>query len=89
MQSQLVGGEDHQQAFARTLEVPDETLANLPLDDPLNNLVHRFILLVATNDFDFAFALVGGERSEILSDVEHNRWLKHGCDSTIEFLKTS
>ena len=77
MQSQLVGGEDHQQTFARTLEVPDKSLADFSFDDPLNNLVHRFVLLVATNNFDLAFALVRGERSEILRDVQYDRGLEH------------
>ena len=57
--------------------MPDETLPNLPLDDPLNNLVHCLVLLIAADHLDLAFALVGRERSEILSDVEYDRGLEH------------
>ena len=69
--------------------MPDETLANLPLDDPLNNLVHRFVLLVAADHLDLAPALVSGKCGEILSNVENDCWLEHRRYSSVEFLKSS
>ena len=61
MESKLLGGEHHQQRLARALEVPDEALAWLAGDDPLNDVVCGLVLLVAGDDLDFPVLLVGRE----------------------------
>jgi hypothetical protein len=72
LQAQFLGGKDHQQAFAGALEVPDEPLFGRPAEHALDDFVGAFVLLVAADDFQAAFFLVGGEQGEVGEDVEQD-----------------
>ena len=70
LQAQLLGGEDHQQRLARALEVPDQALAGIAGQHALDDLVGAIVLLVAADDLEPAFFLVGGEQGEVGQDVQ-------------------
>jgi hypothetical protein len=67
-----LGGKDHQQAFAGALEVPDEPFFALSAEHALDDAVGAFVLLVAADDFQAAFFLVGGKEGKVRQDVEQD-----------------
>ena len=70
LQAQLLGGKDHQQGFARALEMPDQPLARVAGQHALDDLVGAVVLLVAADDLQAAVLFVGGEQGEVGQDVE-------------------
>ena len=77
VQPQLARGEQHQQRFARPLEMPDQPLARLARHDPRDDLVDAVHLLIAGDDLDAVLALLRGERGEAVEHVEHHRRAQH------------
>ena len=49
---QLQGGKDHGQRLAAALSVPDQPPLLPTLDHPLDNFIHRPVLLVTADLFD-------------------------------------
>ena len=80
VEAQFLGGKDHQQAFARTLKMPDQSLFGLAGQDALDNGVGGLVLLVAADDFQAAFFLVGGEEGEVGQDVKQDVGAQQGGD---------
>src|SRR6185295_12981844 len=60
MKTELLRREDHQQGFAATLEMPDQTLLRIALHYSVNDLVGGDVLLVTADDFDPPVLLVHG-----------------------------
>ena len=87
MHAQLLRGKDHQQRFARTLEVPDQALPGIARQHALDDLVGRFKLLVAADDLDALLFLVGGEQGEAAEDVQHHMWAQHAFSGQFERLQ--
>ena len=72
LQAQFLGGEDHQQGFARALKMPDESFFGLSAEHALDDFVGAVILLVAADDFEAALFFVGGEEGEVGETVEQD-----------------
>jgi len=72
LQAQFLGGEDHQQRFARALKMPDESFFACAPEHALDDLVGAFVLLVAADDFEAALFFVGGEEGEMGENVEED-----------------
>ena len=87
MHAQLLRGKDHQQRFARALEVPDQALPGVARQHALDDLVGRFKLLVAADDLDALLFLVGGEEGEAAEDVQHHMWAQHAFSGQFERLQ--
>ena len=86
MQTQLAGGEEHQQRLARTLEVPDQALLRVAGDYAFDQLVRALVLLVAGDDLDPLLALVGGVGGEVRQQVEHHVRPQHRVDGVADLL---
>ena len=72
MQSQLLRGEQLQQALAGPLEVPDETFTDLAVEDAGDQLVRTLVLLVAGDDLALPSVTVVGEHGEVACQVQHH-----------------
>ena len=74
---QLEGQEDHRQALARPLGVPDQPLLELAVSDPLNRLVDRPELLIAADFLDLLLGVgIDLENDEMGQQVQQTGWLQ-------------
>ena len=79
---QLERGEDHREALARALGVPDEPGAVLALHHALHHLVDGAVLLVAADLFD-GLAALRLEHDEVGQDVEQPLGGQQGVESLL------
>ncbi len=74
VRAELLRGENHQQALAAALEMPDQALLRIASHHTSDHLVRRLVLLVAADHLDPPVLLVRGEEGEVLQDVQHHAW---------------
>ena len=72
VQAQLLGPEDHQQALARALKMPDQPSLDPPGHHALDDLVRRLVLLVPGDDLDLAVLPVSAEHGEMIGQVQQH-----------------
>ncbi len=65
---ELLGGEHHEEGFAASLEIPDESFPGLALHHPVHHLVGGLELLVAADDLDAPVFFVRGNEGEVLKN---------------------
>jgi len=88
MHAQLLGSEDHQQRFTRSLKMPDQAFLHPALHHPVDDLVGSVILLEAANDLGLAMFLIGGKQGEVFEDIQNDCRAQHAQRSGLQFIQT-
>ena len=83
---QLQRREHHRQTLARALGVPDQPRLVLPIEHPLDHLVHGPELLVAA-DLLGGHAVAGLEDDEVGEDVEQPGGLQQGIEPLLRLVR--